>query len=73
MGADGSNPALNDFRNLAASFRDLIFSNLIAFGVLRNPYVSGFVFTFNDFKLTKDVSLISNKLEFKERTFKLTK
>jgi len=68
MGADGSNPALNDFRNLAPSFRGLIFCTLTSISNLQNPYASGFFFTFNNFKLPKEGSLISDILEFKERT-----
>jgi hypothetical protein len=41
---------------------------LISVSVKRNPYLSGLFFTFNDFKLPKDGSLIFNKLAFKKRT-----
>jgi hypothetical protein len=68
MGADGSNPVSNDFCNLAASFGDLIFWNLALLCALRNTYGSSSFFTFRNFKLPKDGSLIFNKLAFKKRT-----
>lgn len=52
MGEDGSNPALDAFRNFAVSFCDLA-----ALNIMKNICETGFNSTFSDFKLHKEGSM----------------